>query len=144
MVGELQGSLSVTERAAWSRYASVLLIVIIAVIVPWAGWDDARASTSVLHSRLFLLVSSLVGAVVAVTLALAPWWGKVGTRLIAAHLLIMGLYLGVAIATTNWSVWPIRGWWQGLWTLPLVTAQIQQILKLSRYDSTRAVDFTKR
>lgn len=143
MVGQLEGSLSVIERVPWYRYASALLLVIIAVSVPWIGWDDAGASTSVLHYRLFLLVSALVGAVIAVTLALAPWRGKVRPRLIAAHLLIMGLYLGVAIATTDWSAWPMRRWWQGWWTLPLVTAQIQWILRLSRYGST-GPDFTKR
>ena len=133
MAERLQGPLSAIERAPRSRYVYVLVFLVIAALIPWSGWDYAGASTSVFHNRLFLLVAALVGAVIAVTVALAPWWGKVRTRLIAAHLLIMGLYLGVAIATTDWSAWPMRGWWQGLGAFPLLGGQVQQILKLLRY-----------
>ena len=70
----------------------------------------------------------------AVTLALVPWWGQARTWLIAAHLVTMGLYIGLAIATTNWTSLTMRGWWQFGWTFPLIGGQIQQVLKLSRVE----------
>jgi hypothetical protein len=130
MSGESQASLSFIERTPWARYAFVVLLLVIGTFGISMTWDDAGASTSVLHHRIFLLGVALVWAVVAVTLALVPWWGQVRTWLIAAHLLIMGLYIGLAIATTDWADWTARGWWQGWWALPLMGGQIQQVLKL--------------
>ena len=37
-------------------------------------------------------------------------WDKAAAWLIAAHLLIMGLYLGLAVATTDWTAWQMRQW----------------------------------
>jgi hypothetical protein len=111
----------------------VFILLAVAALIPWSIWDDAGASTSVLQNRIFLLVCTLVGAFIAITLTLAPWWGKLRARLLAAHFLIMGIYLGVAIATTDWTAWPMRGWWQGLAAFPLLGAQVQQILKLLRH-----------
>ena len=132
MSEQSQGSLSVIERIPSARYAVVLLLVVIGAVVLWTGWDDASASRSILHHRMFLIGSALVWAVVAVTLALVPWWDETRAWLIAAHLVIMGLYIGLAIATTDWADWTLRRWWQWWWTYPLMAAQIQQVLKLSR------------
>jgi hypothetical protein len=75
---------------------------------------------------------ALVWVVCAVTVALVPWWKQVGAWLIAAHLLIMGLYIGLAIATTNWNGLTMRGWWQFWWAYPLLGGQIQQVFKVLR------------
>lgn len=132
MSGQSQKSLSFVERTPWARYAVVVLLLVIGTFSIWATWDDARASTGVLHHRIFLIGVGLVWAVAAVTLALVPWWGQVRRWLIAAHLLIMGLYIGLAIATTDWTGWPMRGWMQFWWAFPLLGGQIQQVLKLLR------------
>ena len=133
MSGQLQGTLSPVERVPVLRYAFVLLMGVIATIPLSLSWNEAGASTSVLQNRIFLMGTALVVAVVAVTLALTPWWEKVGAWLIAAHLVIMGLYLGLAIATTDWTAWQMRGWWQFWWTPPLMSGQIQQVLRLRRH-----------
>lgn len=135
MSGQSQESLSFIERTPWARYAFVVLLLVIGTVGVLITWDDARAasaSTSVLHLRIFLMGVALVWALVAVTLALVPWWGQARTWLIAAHLLIMGLYIGLAIATTNWTGLTMRGWWQFWWAYPLMAGQIQQVLKLLR------------
>lgn len=135
MRAQPQESLSFIERTPLARYAFVLLLLVIGTAAISLTWDDAsaaRASTSVLHLRIFLMGVALVWAVSAVTLALIPWWGQARTWLIAAHLLIMGLYLGLAIATTNWTGLTMRGWWQFWWAYPLMGGQIQQVLKLLR------------
>jgi hypothetical protein len=132
MNGQLQGSLSVIERAPLPRYTFVLLLVVVAVVLVWTGWDEAAASASVLQNRIFLIGVALVFAVTALTLALVPLWGTARWWLIAAHLLIMGLYIGLAIATTDWTNWQLREWWQGWWTLPFMAGQIQQVLRLLR------------
>ena len=125
-------SLSFIERTPWARYAYVVLLLVIGPVVLWSAWDDAGASASLLHHRMFLMGVALVWANITVTLALVPWWGQVRTWLIAAHLLTMGLYIGLAIATTDWADWTARGWWQGWWAFPILGGQIQQILKLLR------------
>jgi hypothetical protein len=132
MSGKSPESLSVVERTPRARYAGALLFVVIGTFAIWATWDDASASTSVLHHRIFLTGVALVWAVGAVTLALIPWWKQVGAWLIAAHLLTMGLYIGLAVATTDWLDWTARGWSQGWWAFPLIGGQIQQVLRLLR------------
>jgi hypothetical protein len=135
MSGQSQVSLSFIERTPWARYAFVVLLLVIGAVGISITWEDARAaraSTSVLHLRIFLIGVALVWAVGAATLALVPWWGRARTWLIGAHLLIMGLYIGLAIATTNWTGLTIRGWWQFWWAFPLMGGQIQQVLKLLR------------
>ena len=128
-----QESLSVIERTPWARYAFVVLLVVIGTVTLRMTWDEAAASTSVLHHRIFLIGAALVWAVVAVTLALVPWWQETRAWLIAVHLVIMGLYLGLAIATTNWTALQMRGWWQLWWAYPLMAGQIGQVLKLLRF-----------
>ena len=125
-------SLSFVERTPWARYAVVVLLLVIGAVQISITWDDVRASTSILHHRMFLSGVALVWAVGALTLALVPWWGQARTWLIAAHLLIMGLYLGLAIATTNWTGLTMRGWWQFWWAYPLMAGQSLQVLKLLR------------
>jgi hypothetical protein len=135
MSGQSQASLSFIERTPWARYAFVVLLLVIGAVGISITWSDARvarASTSLLDLRIFLMGVALVWAVGAVTLALAPWWGQARTGLIAAHLLIMGLYIGLAVATTNWTGLTMRGWVQFWWAFPLMGGQIQQVLKLLR------------
>ena len=129
-----QESLSFVERSLWARYAFSLLLVACGTVIIWTTWDDTSASTSVLHHHLFLMGAALVWTIIAVTQALAPWWGQARTWLIAAHLLIMGSYIGLAIATTNWAALTLRGWLQFWWAYPLMAGQIQQVLKLSRVE----------
>jgi len=119
-----------------ARYTFVLLLVVIGTFTFWNTWDDASASTSVLHHHIFLMGAALVWTIIAVTQALAPWWGQARTWLIAAHLLIMGSYIGLAIATTNWAALTLRGWLQFWWAYPLMAGQIQQVLKLSRVEAS--------
>jgi len=135
MSGQSPESLSFVERTPWARYAFVLLLVAIGTVVIWTARDDARAATSVLHYRIFLMGVALVWAIIALTVALVPWWGQARTWLIPAHLVIMGLYVGLAIATTNWTAVTLRGWWQFWWAYPLMAGQIQQVLKLSRIEA---------
>lgn len=135
MPGRLHGSLSTIERVPVARYAYVVLLVIVGGVLLQIHWNDTGASTSVFHTRLFLLGAALVFAIVAATLALVPWWEQVRAWLIASHLLIMGLYLGLAVATTDWSIWSLSGWWQGWWTPVFLVAQIQQVLKLTRFSA---------
>jgi len=135
MSGQSQASLSFIERTPWARYAFVVLLVVIGAVGISITWSDARvarASTSFLDLRIFLIGVALVWAVGAVTLALVPWWGQARTWLIAAHLLIMGLYIGLAVATTNWIGLTMRGWVQFWRAFPLMGGQIQQVLKLLR------------
>ena len=130
-----QESLTFVERTPWARYSFVALLLVVGAVGISLTWDDARAaraSASVLHLRMFLMGVALVWAVGAVTLALVPWWKQARTWLIAAHLLIIGVYIGLAIATTNWTGLTMSGWWQFWWTFPLVGGQIQWILKLLR------------
>ena len=132
MSGQSQESLSFIERTPWARYACVVLLLVVGTFGISMTWNEAGASTSVLHHHIFLMGVALVWCVCAVTLALVSWWGQARTWLIAAHLLIMGLYIGLAIATTNWADWTARGWWQGGWAFPLMGGQIQQVLRLLR------------
>ena len=126
-------SLSYIERTPWARYAVAILFLVIGTATISITWDDARASVSLLQLRIFLIGGvGLVWAVSAVTLLLRPWWGQARTGLIAAHLLIMGLYLGLAIATTNWTGLTMRGWWQFWAAYPLLGGQTQQVLRLLR------------
>ena len=136
MSGQSQGSLSFVERTPWARYAYVVLLLVIGALGVWSAWDDASASASLLHHRMFLTGVALAMANITVTLALVPWWGQARTWLIATHLLIMGLYVGLAIATTNWTGVTMRGWWQFWWAYPLMAGQIQQVLKLRRIPPT--------
>ena len=135
MSGQSHESLSFVERIPWARYAYVILLLVIGPLVLWSAWDDASASASLLQHRMFLIGVALVWANITVTLALVPWWGQARTWLIAAHLLTMGLYIGVAVATTNWTAPQMRGWWQFWWAWPLMGGQIQQVLKLLRVRS---------
>jgi hypothetical protein len=132
MSGQSQQSLSFVERTPWARYLFVLLLLTIGTVGIALTWNDAGASTSILHHRIFLIGVAFVWALGALTLALVPWWGQARRGLIAAHLLIMGLYIGLAIATTNWTALTMRGWWQFWWAYPLMAGQIQQVLKLLR------------
>jgi hypothetical protein len=137
MSGHSPESLIFVERTPWKRYAVAIILLVIGTATISITWDDSRASVSLLQLRIFLIGGvGLVWAVSAVTLLLRPWWGQARTGLIAAHLLIMGLYLGLAIATTNWTHFTFGGWWQFWAAYPLLGGQTQQILKLLRVPPT--------
>ena len=135
MVGQVNESLSYVERVPAARYSYVLRMVVLGVFAVQLTWNEVGVSTSLLHQRLFLMGVTLVFTMVAATLALVPWWGTLKTPLVISHLVIIGLYLGLAIATTDWNHWSLRGWWQGWWAFPLLSGQIQQVQKLLRVNA---------
>jgi hypothetical protein len=84
-------------------------------------WNEASASVSVIHNRLFVCSFGVAAITMAITIAMKAHWAQFRTQLTIVNLALICLYVGVAIGTTDWANWPVRPWYQAVLTLALLS-----------------------
>lgn len=108
------------------RLLGNLALIAVAIGLVVSTWDDARAATGEVPMRIFL-----VGYVVVAIIVFAgfPFTLLVSRRgQTAAHSVLpvavyhvaIGVVIGLAVGTTDWTSLQLAGWWQFWWTVPLL------------------------
>jgi hypothetical protein len=116
------------------------MVVTAALVV--GTWNDTEAATNVVAMRVFLIGWALAAVVIVAESPLATSKShdgqgrRRGEFFPTAQHVAMGLVLGLAIGTTDWTSLRLIGWWQLWWTVPLLLAYIGFIGTLWR--SSRA------
>lgn len=93
-------------------------------------WNDAPAATGEVPIRLFLVGWAVAAFVVSAEFA----FGRSVLPLAVLHV-TMGLVIGLAVGTTDWTDLHLAGWWQMWWTFPLILVYVSLLISLRR--STR-------
>lgn len=103
-----------------------VVAVAVAIIMVVGTWNDTGAATGELSMRIFL-VGWMVSAVIILSgFSLAP---RVSHRGRSSSLLALlsvvchvavGVVVGLAVGTTDWTELQFAGWWQLWWTVPLL------------------------
>lgn len=122
--------------------ALVAIIVTIALVV--LAWAGTGAATSAIQMRIFL-VGWAVAAVVIVLAGLlfAGPVSRPGRRVLrlmpslAVQHVAVGVVIGLAVGTTDWTDLRLAGWWQLWWTVPLLLAYASHLITLRRSPRTR-------
>jgi hypothetical protein len=78
----------------------------------------------------------LVGWAVAAVIVSAGVVFSLSVLPLAVLYVTMGLVIGLAIGTTDWTDLHLAGWWQMWWTVPLILVYASLLLILRR--STRS------
>jgi len=121
--------------SGWHR-GWLIVAPFVFVAMPWTQWNELGGSVSLIHSRVFSIAWSAVGLMMALSVYLTPHWRQVGTRLVMANLVTLGLYLGIAIGTTDWANWPLDRWWQAWATVPLLAGVLPLIRNIANSQSS--------
>ena len=113
------------------RHVVALAVSVVAVILVATVWNDDGATTDVVSMRIFL-----VGWAVAAIVVLAGVVLSRSVLYLAVLHVTMGLVLGLAIGTTDWTDLHLAGWWQMWWTVPLILVYASLLVRVRR--STRS------
>ena len=125
-VSARSGSFGTALRPVVALAASVVAVLLVATV-----WNDDGAATDEVSMRIFL-----VGwAVAAVIVSIRAVFSRSVLPLVVLHV-TMGLVIGLAIGTTDWTDPHLAGWWQMWWTVPLILVYASLLLILRR--STRS------
>lgn len=101
------------------RSLLALLAVAVAVILVVLAWDGIGAATDETHWRIFL-----VGWVGAVAVMAAVIFLPHSALPLAVQHVVIGIVVGLAIGTTDWTDLSMDGWWQLWWTVPLLLSYL--------------------
>lgn len=103
----------------------------VAVALVAMFWNDAAAATGEVPMRIFLIGWAVAAIIVSAGFA----FGRSVLPLAVLHV-TMGLVIGLAVGTTDWTRLQLAGWWQMWWTFPLILIYVS--LLIGRRRSTRA------
>lgn len=126
-VSTRSGSLGNVLRPLAALAASVVAVALVVTV-----WNDGGAATGEVPMRIFL-----VGwAVAAIGVSVGFASGRSILPLAVLHALV-GLVIGLAVGTTDWTALHLAGWWQMWWTVPLILVYASLIITLRRSPRTR-------
>lgn len=115
-----------------------LAAIAVALTLVVVAWNETEAATGDLPMRVFLVGWAFAAVIVSVGLPfanLASRRGQSSVRLTmppAVHHVAMGLVIGLAVGTTDWTALQFAGWWQLWWTVPLLLVYASLIIDLRR------------
>jgi hypothetical protein len=122
-VSTRSGSFGTALRPVVAFAASLVSVILVATV-----WNDDGAATGQVSMRIFL-----VGwAVAAVIVSAGVVFGRSVLPLAVLHV-TMGLVIGLAIGTTEWTDLHLAGWWQIWWTVPLILVYASLLVSLRRF-----------
>ena len=125
-VSARSGSFGTALRPAVALAASVVAVILVATV-----WNDDGAATGEVSMRIFLVGWAVAAVVMSV--------GVVSSRSVlplAVLHVTMGVVIGLAIGTTDWTALHLAGWWQMWWTVPLILVYASLLVRVRR--STRS------
>jgi hypothetical protein len=112
--------------------------VAIAITLVVLAWDNTAAATGDVPMRIFLISWAIAAVII--------WDGFPLTALVsrqeepvyrsvlpvAVHHVAIGVVIGLAVGTTDWTNLQFAGWWQLWWTVPLLMAYASRLATLRR------------
>jgi hypothetical protein len=115
----------------------IALAAIAVVIALVAGtWNDTGAATGEVPMRIFLVGWAAAAIVISAGAAFAGLVPRPVLPL-AVHHVAVGLVIGLAIGTTDWTTLRLAGWWQLWWTVPLLLVYASLLISLRRSARTQ-------
>lgn len=124
------------------RFLFVVAAFAVAAVLVAGAWDDAGAATGKLPMRIFLVGWAMSAGVISTGFAFAgllPRHGRPVSRSIlplAVLHVAVGLVVGLAVGTTDWTTLRLVGWWQLWWTIPLLLFYAGFLIALRRSSRT--------
>jgi hypothetical protein len=118
------------------RYLIAIAAIVVAVAMVTGTWDDTGAATGELPMRIFLVGWAISVVVISAGFAFAglvPRHGRPVPRSmlpLAVQHVAVGLVIGLAIGTTDWTSLRLAGWWQLWWTVPLLLVYARVLIAL--------------
>lgn len=106
----------------------VLVAFAVATILVISAWNDTGAATGEIPMRIFLVGWAVAAVVIAAGSPLAGLTSRRGRPVpgsvlpLDAQHVAVGLVIGLAVGTTDWTALRLAGWWQLWWTVPLLLA----------------------
>lgn len=115
-----------------------LVVIAIAIVLVVGTWDDTQSATGELPMRIFLVGWMVAAVIISTGFPLATFISRrrqPGSRSMSLSIVYhvaVGVVIGLAIGTTDWTVLRFAGWWQLWWTLPLLLLYASLLLTLRR------------
>ena len=122
-VSARSGSFGTALRPVIALAAGVVAVILVATV-----WNDGGAATGEVPMRIFLVGWAVAAVVVSAGFAS----GRTVLPPAVLHVAV-GLVIGLAINSTDWTDLHLARWWQMWWTVPLILVY----LSLHRFARTR-------
>lgn len=110
--------------------------VAVAIILVALAWDGVGAAADETSWRIFLVGWAGAVAMMAAGFAVTLLSPRSALPLAALHVVI-GLVVGLAIGTTDWTALSLGGWWQLWWTVPLLLFHVGFFATIRRRSGMR-------
>lgn len=115
---------------------ATLAAIIVAIALVVETWDDTGAATGEVPMRIFLVGWAVAAVVISAGLAFTGLVRRPVLPLAVQHVAV-GLVIGLAVGTTDWTALRLAKWWQLWWTVPLLLAYASLLITLQRSPRTR-------
>lgn len=115
--------------------------IALAITLVVLAWNDTGAATSDLAMRIFLVGFAAAAIIIWIQLPF-PFTFHLSRRgqsvhrsvlPLTVHHVTMGVVVGLAIGTTDWTDLRLTGWWQFWWTIPLLIAYSSLLFSRRRF-----------
>ena len=114
--------------------ALAAIVVVIALVV--GTWNDTVAATGEIPMRIFLVGWAAAAVVISAGFVSVGLVSRPVLPLAVQHVAV-GLVIGLAVGTTDWTTLHLAGWWQLWWTVPLLLVYAGLLITLRRSSRTR-------
>jgi hypothetical protein len=114
--------------------ALTAIVVVIALVV--RTWNDTGAATGEIPMRIFLVGWAAAAVVISAGFVSVGLVSRPVLPLAVQHVAV-GLVIGLAVGTTDWTTLHLAGWWQLWWTVPLLLVYAGLLITLRRSSRTR-------
>lgn len=118
--------------------------VALAIALVIVAWNDTGAATGEVPMRVFLVGFAIAASVIWVGSSFAgPQSSRHGRSVSRSVVppsvqhLVMGIVIGLAVGTTDWTSLQLAGWWQFWWTAPLLLAYVSLLVIRRRASGSR-------
>lgn len=140
--GEQQVPTRPSSFRALLRLLVVLAAITIAITLVIGAWDDTGAATGEVPMRIFLVGWAVAAVAILAGFPLAGFVSRRGQSVprsvlpLAMQHAVMGVVIGLAVGTTDWTTLRLAGWWQMWWTVPLLLVYASLLINLRRSSET--------
>lgn len=120
------------------RLLASLAAIAVAITLVVSVWNDTGAATGDVPMRIFLVGFSAGAVIISAGFPLTSSVfrrDRAASRPIlplAVYHVVMGVVIGLAIGTTDWTDLRFAGWWQLWWTVPLSLLYTSRLVALRR------------
>lgn len=133
--GEQQFSTRPNSLGGVLRFLGVLAATVIAIALVAGTWDDTGAATGEIPMRVFLVGWTVAVIIISAGFALSSPLSRSVVPMVVQHVTV-GIVIGLAVGTTDWTTLRLAGWWQLWWTVPLLLVYASLLITRRRFART--------